>query len=96
MVGKHGPEFFDDPAVFATYHKGRNTPQSANETLERPVIKYHRTIEDYFTGLRRAGFSVDAVRESRPQRDLFADLETYQRRMRIPLMLFFSAVHPET
>ena len=56
------------------------------------VIKYHRTIEDYFTGLRSAGFQIEAVRESRPQRAMFADEATYQRRLRIPLMLFFSSV----
>jgi SAM-dependent methyltransferase len=55
------------------------------------VIKYHRTIEDYFTGLREAGFLVDAVRESKPQPEMFPDKENYQRRKRIPLMLFFSA-----
>jgi len=55
------------------------------------VIKYHRTVEDYFGALVRAGFAVDAVRESRPQRALFADEATYERRKRIPLMLFFAA-----
>jgi SAM-dependent methyltransferase len=58
------------------------------------VIKYHRTIEDYFMGLRGAGFLVDAVRESRPQPEMFPDKENYRRRMRIPLMLFFSARRP--
>jgi hypothetical protein len=60
------------------------------------VIKYHRTIEDYFTALRAAGFAVDAVRESRPQRARFQDEVTYERRKRIPLMLFFSAHRPLT
>jgi SAM-dependent methyltransferase len=55
------------------------------------VIKYHRTIEDYFMTLREVGFVVDAVRESRPNPDLFTEPATYQRRKRIPLMLFFSA-----
>jgi SAM-dependent methyltransferase len=58
------------------------------------VIKYHRTVEDYFTALRRAGFVVDAVRESRPVRERFSDQATYERRKRIPLMLFFSARRP--
>ncbi len=58
------------------------------------VIKYHRTIEDYFMTLRQTGFEVDAVRESRPNPDLFTDPATYQRRKRIPLMLFFSAYRP--
>jgi SAM-dependent methyltransferase len=58
------------------------------------VIKYHRTIEDYFIALRAAGFVVDALRESRPQRERFQDEGTYERRKRIPLMLFFSASRP--
>jgi SAM-dependent methyltransferase len=58
------------------------------------VIKYHRTIEDYFAGLRATGFVVDALRESRPQRLRFRDEATYERRKRIPLMLFFSASRP--
>ena len=55
------------------------------------VIKYHRTIEDYFFALSSAGFVVDALRESRPQPARFHDPATYERRKRIPLMLFFSA-----
>jgi SAM-dependent methyltransferase len=58
------------------------------------IIKYHRTVEDYFTGLRQAGFEVDGVRESKPQAALFTDEATYERRKRIPLMLFFSAYRP--
>ncbi len=58
------------------------------------VIKYHRTIEDYFAALRAAGFVVDALRESRPQRAQFQDEARYERRQRIPLMLFFSAHRP--
>ena len=60
------------------------------------VIKYHRTIEDYFLALRAAGFVVDALRESRPQQAQFHDPATYERRKRIPLMLFFSAYRPVT
>lgn len=55
------------------------------------VIKFHRTIEDYHGALRAAGFVVDVLRESRPQRAQFHDEATYERRKRIPLMLFFSA-----
>ena len=58
------------------------------------VIKYHRTVEDYFGALRAAGFTVDVLRESRPQRERFRDPTTYERRKRIPLMLFFSACRP--
>jgi SAM-dependent methyltransferase len=60
------------------------------------VIKYHRTVEDYFMALRQAGFVVDAVRESRPKPELFTDPANYERRKRIPLMLFFSVFPPAT
>jgi SAM-dependent methyltransferase len=58
------------------------------------VLKYHRTIEDYFSALRDAGFVIDALRESRPQRSRFQNEATYERRKRIPLMIFFSAHRP--
>jgi len=58
------------------------------------VIKYHRTIEDYFAALCATGFVVSALRESRPQRIKFQDEATYERRKRIPLMLFFSSHKP--
>jgi len=58
------------------------------------VIKYHHTIEDYFIALRGAGFVVEALRESRPQRAHFHEEATFERRKRIPLMLFFAAYRP--
>lgn len=58
------------------------------------VIKYHRTVEDYWSAFHSAGLEVDAIRESRPSRDHIADEATYQRRKRIPLMLFFAAFRP--
>jgi SAM-dependent methyltransferase len=54
------------------------------------VRKYHRTVEDYFRALQDAGFVVEQLRESRPQREQFADEQTYERRMRIPLFLFLA------
>jgi SAM-dependent methyltransferase len=58
------------------------------------VIKYHRTVEDYFLALQHAGFVVESLRESRPQPARFQDEATYERRKRIPLMLFFAAARP--
>jgi len=58
------------------------------------VIKYHRTVEAYFGGLQNAGFVVESVRESQPQRQQFSQEETYRRRQRIPLFLFFAARKP--
>ena len=60
------------------------------EWLGGEVRKYHRTVEDYFTALQRAGFTVEALRESRPERARFVDDDTYARRCRIPLFLFLA------
>ena len=54
------------------------------------MCKYHRTVEDYFRALQEAGFVVEQLRESRPQREQFADEQTYERRRRIPLFLFLA------
>jgi SAM-dependent methyltransferase len=54
------------------------------------VRKYHRTVEDYFGALQDTGFVVEQLRESRPQREQFADEQTYERRRRIPLFLFLA------
>lgn len=55
------------------------------------VTKYHRTVEGYFTALQAAGFTVESLRESHPQRALFTDDALYARRQRIPLFLFLAA-----
>jgi SAM-dependent methyltransferase len=55
------------------------------------VIKYHRTVENYFAGLQRAGFVVESLREAEPQRERFdQDADTYERRKRIPLFLIMA------
>ena len=54
------------------------------------VRKYHRTVEDYFRALQDAGFVVEQLRESCPQREQFVDEHTYERRRRIPLFLFLA------
>lgn len=55
------------------------------------VYKYHRSIEQYFGALQEAGFTVEHLRESAPERHHFINDETYERRLRIPLFLFFGA-----
>ena len=62
--------------------------------LGEQVVKYHRTVEEYFLGLQTAGFVVERLRESRPERQWFAHEETYERRTRIPLFLFLAARKP--
>jgi SAM-dependent methyltransferase len=54
------------------------------------VVKYHRTVENYFVGLQRAGFVVESVREAEPEREWFEHDDTYQRRQRIPLFLIMA------
>lgn len=58
-----------------------------NQWIEKSVLKYHRTFEEYFEYLQRAGFQITKIRESKPQRMFFNSEEEYQRRMRIPLFL---------
>lgn len=58
------------------------------------VVKYHRTVEDYFLGLQKAGFTIDGLREAIPRRENFDSLEEYERRMRIPMFLLFSCTKP--
>jgi SAM-dependent methyltransferase len=56
------------------------------------VIKYHRTVENYFVSLQRAGFFVESLREAEPQQEQFgSDHETFQRRKRIPLFLIMAS-----
>jgi SAM-dependent methyltransferase len=64
--------------------------QRMTQWLGGQVIKVHRTVEDYYRALQRAGFVVESLRESRPRRVQFNSEETYQRRMRIPLFLFLA------
>ncbi len=58
------------------------------------VQKYHRTVEDYFHLLNEAGFIIEDLREARPQREHFHDVQTYERRKRIPLFLILAARKP--
>lgn len=58
------------------------------------VQKYHRTVEDYFHLLQKAGFIIEGLREARPQREHFHDVQTYERRKRMPLFLILAARKP--
>lgn len=62
--------------------------------LNQDVVRYHRTVEEYFSGLQGAGFMVEGLREARPRREQFLSEETYLRRLRIPLMLLLAARKP--
>jgi hypothetical protein len=54
------------------------------------VVKYHRTIEEYFTLLVQAGLAVERLKEASPEASSFREKTEYERRKRIPLFLLFS------
>ncbi|WP_312092153.1 class I SAM-dependent methyltransferase [Niallia sp.] len=58
--------------------------------IGKNVVKYHRTIEEYFRLLKQAGFKVTDLREGMPKQENFHEEEEYKRRTRIPLFLIFS------
>lgn len=62
--------------------------------LGAEVAMHHRTLEDWFAAVQRAGFVVEALRESTPRRERFADAALFEQRRRIPLFLFISARKP--
>lgn len=68
-----------------------DTGQRITSWMGGKVIKYHRTVENYFTSLQRSGFMVENLREAEPKPERFeGDEETYQRRRRIPLFLIMA------
>ena len=68
-----------------------DTGQRITSWMGGQVIKYHRTVENYFVSLQHAGFVVENLREAEPQYEQFEnDNETYQRRKRIPLFLIMA------
>ncbi|MFF2753233.1 class I SAM-dependent methyltransferase [Psychrobacillus sp. NPDC058041] len=60
--------------------------------IDEVVVKYHRTIEQYFHALKMAGFQVVDLREGTPLREHFTSEEEFKRRQRIPVVLAFSCV----
>ncbi|MCT2534939.1 class I SAM-dependent methyltransferase [Aquibacillus koreensis] len=75
-----------DRVVDDYFYSGERIEQWMGER----VVKYHRTVEDYFKLLKRAGFSIEDIQEPKPNKKYFSDLQEYRRRMRIPLFLLFS------
>lgn len=65
------------------------------EWLGGRVVRQHRTVEDYVVAMQDAGFILDQLRESRPERERFTDEAEYERRRRIPLFLFLAGHRPE-
>jgi SAM-dependent methyltransferase len=71
-----------------------NQGERAEPWIGKKVIKYHRTVEEYFQLLLQAGFKVDDLREGTPKAENFSSQEEYERRKRIPLVLMFSCTKP--
>ncbi len=67
-----------------------NQGERVEPWIGKKVIKYHRTIEEYFQLLLAAGFMVEDLREGTPRPENFSNREEYERRMRIPLVLIIS------
>ncbi|MCC3359266.1 class I SAM-dependent methyltransferase [Bacillus sp. REN16] len=53
------------------------------------VVKYHRTIEQYFRKLTMSGFKLVDLREGTPMLEHFSNEEEFKRRQRIPIVLVF-------
>lgn len=58
--------------------------------IQQTIVKYHRTIEQYFKILTNSGFSIVDLREGTPERKNFSNDEEFSRRQRIPVVLAFS------
>jgi SAM-dependent methyltransferase len=55
------------------------------------TVWHHRTIEDYVTEMRNAGFALINLRECAPRREQFDDTAEFERRRRIPLVLLLAS-----
>ncbi|HSZ71007.1 MAG TPA: class I SAM-dependent methyltransferase [Solirubrobacteraceae bacterium] len=59
------------------------------------TVWHHRTIEDYVSELRNAGFALVNLRECAPRRERFGDDAEFERRRRIPLVLLLAGARAE-
>ncbi|MGE6260000.1 class I SAM-dependent DNA methyltransferase [Heyndrickxia sporothermodurans] len=62
--------------------------------LGENVVKFHRTIEEYFDVLQNSGFVIQSIKEAAPRKENFSSESEYERRRRIPLFLLFSCKKP--
>ena len=67
-----------------------NSGKRVEPWIDKQVVKYHRTFEEYYQLLKLAGFKIDDVREGTPKVEKFSSENEYKRRMRIPLFLIFA------
>jgi trans-aconitate methyltransferase len=66
--------------------------ERAEPWIGKKVIKYHRTVEEYFQLLKQAGFQIVDLREGTPIPENFSTENEFKRRRRIPLVLMFSCM----
>lgn len=67
------------------------TGERVTSWLGGTIIKYHRTVEDYYAILNDARFTITGLREATPVREHFSEEKNFRRRQRIPLFLIMSA-----
>ena len=87
MEEQHGKGKRSSWIVDDYFYSGKRTEAWIGED----VVKYHRTIEEYFMMLQQSGFVIEKLREPKPNEEDFMNKEEYKRRMRIPLFLSLSA-----
>ena len=66
-----------------------NSGKRVEPWINKNIVKYHRTVEEYFQLLKQAGFTIIDIREGMPKNSNFSSESEFQRRMRIPLFLMF-------
>ena len=64
-----------------------NSGERVNTWIGKDVIKFHKTLEEYFQIIKNTNFELLELREAKPQRQYFDNEDEYKRRMRIPIFL---------
>ncbi|WP_243292263.1 class I SAM-dependent methyltransferase [Bacillus sp. FJAT-47783] len=60
------------------------------------VIKYHRTIEQYYEILRKCGFEIESIKEATPEKINFSSVSNYEQKRSFPLFLILAATKRKT
>jgi SAM-dependent methyltransferase len=71
-----------------------NIGQRVTRWMGELVVKYHRTVEEYFVSLQKAGFVIEQLYEGRPALQAFSARDEIERRNRIPLFLILAVRKP--
>lgn len=69
------------------FYSGKREANFLGET----VIKYHRTLTDYFSALLQNGFEIRGVAEPQPSAEMLASVEGMQDELRRPMILIVAA-----